>query len=247
MMHKAFPYTMAKAFCLLSGVSFYAVSFQASHAREKATLNTRGSEDQVSRKFISGQIRPLGVPFDLSRPGGVRRRGPVDGVSGCLRLCSSKYYLPGSLSCVYMPCMELSTSGRSLLFTEEEPSVIYHLRYDRHKHILTTSWIRGRVSPGKDIYQPRFRDRLSFNLRISSPLDLHRSAKRNFMLHILEMASKMIHSQQSHILTPPIVIGNINKLAERSLSCRLMILTGPVPRASDLIRVPSKTRGERGK
>jgi adiponectin receptor len=38
MMRKAFPYTMAKAGCLLSGVSFYAVSFPISYIREKLTL-----------------------------------------------------------------------------------------------------------------------------------------------------------------------------------------------------------------
>lgn len=35
MMRKAFPYTMAKAGCLLSGVSFYAVSLQH---REQKTM-----------------------------------------------------------------------------------------------------------------------------------------------------------------------------------------------------------------
>jgi predicted membrane channel-forming protein YqfA (hemolysin III family) len=37
MMRKAFPYTLAKAGCLLSGTSFYAVSFPISHT-EKLTL-----------------------------------------------------------------------------------------------------------------------------------------------------------------------------------------------------------------
>ncbi|KAK5351777.1 hypothetical protein LTR11_003876 [Exophiala xenobiotica] len=38
MMRKAFPYTLAKAGCLLSGTSFYAVSLPFSHTREKLTL-----------------------------------------------------------------------------------------------------------------------------------------------------------------------------------------------------------------
>ena len=38
MMRKAFPYTLAKAGCLLSGTSFYAVSLLISHTREKLTL-----------------------------------------------------------------------------------------------------------------------------------------------------------------------------------------------------------------
>jgi hypothetical protein len=93
MMRKAFPYTLAKAGCLLSGTSFYAVSLQF-HTRERNwPYNTYGSEDQVSRKSISWQIRPMGLPFDLPRPGGMRRCGPVDGLSGCLRLCAGISYL----------------------------------------------------------------------------------------------------------------------------------------------------------
>ncbi len=38
MMRKAFPYTLAKAGCLLSGTSFYAVSLPISYTREKLTL-----------------------------------------------------------------------------------------------------------------------------------------------------------------------------------------------------------------
>ncbi len=38
MMRKAFPYTLAKAGCLLSGTSFYAVTLQISHTRERLTL-----------------------------------------------------------------------------------------------------------------------------------------------------------------------------------------------------------------
>ena len=38
MIRKALPYTLAKAFCLLSGTSFYAVSLPISHTREKLTL-----------------------------------------------------------------------------------------------------------------------------------------------------------------------------------------------------------------
>jgi hypothetical protein len=48
MMRKAFPYTMAKAGCLLSGTAFYAVSLLISHTRENIDPNTCGSEDQVS-------------------------------------------------------------------------------------------------------------------------------------------------------------------------------------------------------
>ncbi|KAL5344257.1 hypothetical protein ACLOAV_010761 [Pseudogymnoascus australis] len=38
MMRKAFPYTLAKAGCLLSGTLFYAVSLPISHTRRKSTL-----------------------------------------------------------------------------------------------------------------------------------------------------------------------------------------------------------------
>lgn len=92
MMRKAFPYTMAKAGCLLSGTAFYAVSLPNSHIREKLIL-THGSKGQVSWKPISGQIRLMGLPFDFSHPGGMRRCSPVDGVSGCLRLCADNPYL----------------------------------------------------------------------------------------------------------------------------------------------------------
>ena len=113
MMRKAFPYTLATAGCLLSGTSFYAVNLPVSHTREEIDSNTCGSEDQVSRKSISWQIRLMGLPVDLSHPGGVRRCGPVDGVSGCLRLCSRKSYLLVSLSHVYMPSRELLATGTS--------------------------------------------------------------------------------------------------------------------------------------
>lgn len=83
-----------------------------SHER-KVDPNTCGSEDQISRKSISWQIRPMGLPFDLSHPGGMRRCGPVDGVSGCLRLCSCKPYLLFSLNYVYTPSMELLATGTS--------------------------------------------------------------------------------------------------------------------------------------
>lgn len=80
------------------------------HKRE-VDPNTCGSEDQVSRKTISRQIRPMGIPFDLSHPGGMRRCGPVDWVPGCFRLCSHKSDLLVSLSYVYMPSMELPATG----------------------------------------------------------------------------------------------------------------------------------------
>jgi hypothetical protein len=101
MMRKAFPYTMAKAGCLLSGTLFYAVSLNNFALTREINPNTCGSEDQVSRKSISWQIRPMGFTFDFSRPGGMRRCGPVDRVPGCLRLCSRKSYLLVSLSYIY--------------------------------------------------------------------------------------------------------------------------------------------------
>jgi len=56
MMRKAFPYTMAKAGCLLSGTVFYAVSLHISHTREKSTLThvilkTRFPESRYPGKF----------------------------------------------------------------------------------------------------------------------------------------------------------------------------------------------------
>lgn len=84
MMRKAFPYTLAKAGSLLSGTAFYAVSLPISHKLEEPSPNTCGHEDQVSGKQISWQIRPMGIPFNLSHPGGMRRCGSVDGVSGRL-------------------------------------------------------------------------------------------------------------------------------------------------------------------
>ncbi|PQE23300.1 hemolysin-III family protein [Rutstroemia sp. NJR-2017a BBW] len=88
------------------------ISLPISHTRE-TDPNAYGSEDQVSRKSISWHIRPMGLPFDLSHPGGMRRCGPVDRVSGCLRLCSRKSYLLVSLTYVYMPSMELLATEMS--------------------------------------------------------------------------------------------------------------------------------------
>ena len=56
MMRKAFPYTMAKAGCLLSGTSFYAVGFPYLTTREKQTLThvvpkARFPESQYPGKF----------------------------------------------------------------------------------------------------------------------------------------------------------------------------------------------------
>jgi adiponectin receptor len=55
MMRKAFPYTLAKAGCLLSGTLFYAVSLQY-HEREKlalthVSLKTRFPESRYPGKF----------------------------------------------------------------------------------------------------------------------------------------------------------------------------------------------------
>ena len=55
-MRKAFPYTLAKAGCLLSGTAFYAVSLLISHVREKLTLTyvvlkTRFPESRYPGKF----------------------------------------------------------------------------------------------------------------------------------------------------------------------------------------------------
>jgi adiponectin receptor len=55
MMRKAFPYTLAKAGCLLSGTFFYAVSLLFPGKRE-LTLKHVSLKDQVSRKSISWQI-----------------------------------------------------------------------------------------------------------------------------------------------------------------------------------------------
>ena len=56
MMRKAFPYTLAKAGCLLSGTAFYAVSFPISRTSEKLTLTklilkTRFPESRYPGKF----------------------------------------------------------------------------------------------------------------------------------------------------------------------------------------------------
>ena len=84
MMRKAFPYTLAKAACLLSGALFYAVSLTFHLRRHRQSdINTAASEDQVSRAAISWLLRPVGFPLHLSRPGGVCGCGPVDRVSRC--------------------------------------------------------------------------------------------------------------------------------------------------------------------
>jgi adiponectin receptor len=49
MMRKAFPYTLAKAVCLLFGALFYVVSLPVLDQIE-SDPNRYGSEDQVSRK-----------------------------------------------------------------------------------------------------------------------------------------------------------------------------------------------------
>lgn len=54
MMRKAFPYTMAKAGCLLSGTFFYAVCLPISHTRLTLThvgLKTRFPESRYPGKF----------------------------------------------------------------------------------------------------------------------------------------------------------------------------------------------------
>ena len=56
MMRKGFPYTLAKAGCLLSGTLFYAVSLPISHTREELTLKhmvlkTRFPESRCPGKF----------------------------------------------------------------------------------------------------------------------------------------------------------------------------------------------------
>jgi hypothetical protein len=110
MMRKALPYTLAKACFLLSGTAFYAVSFPGLH-RGEDWPNACGSEDQVPRKSVSWQIWPMGLPCDLSYPGGMRCCGSVDGLSGRLRLCSSKSYLFFSLSYICMPSTESLAAG----------------------------------------------------------------------------------------------------------------------------------------
>lgn len=56
MMRRAFPYSLAKTGCLLSGTSFYKVSLPISHTREKLTLThvvlkTRFPESRYPGKF----------------------------------------------------------------------------------------------------------------------------------------------------------------------------------------------------
>lgn len=77
-----------KSFSLYSGQSslpsiwnLVLCSKSPNFAHKREDPNTCGSEDQVSRKSISRQIRPLGLPFDLPHSGGMRRCGPVDGLS----------------------------------------------------------------------------------------------------------------------------------------------------------------------
>ena len=114
MMRKAFPYTMAKAGCLLSGTAFYAVSLPFVHKREMDLTDV--NQDQISGKSISWQIRSMRLSFDLSRPGGMCRCGSVDGVSGCLRLCWRKSYLLVSLreyACWVLKFWPLRSSSKS--------------------------------------------------------------------------------------------------------------------------------------
>jgi len=54
MMRKAFPYTLVKAGCLLSGTAFYTASSQIPHMREKSNacgLKTRFPESRYPGKF----------------------------------------------------------------------------------------------------------------------------------------------------------------------------------------------------
>jgi len=55
MMRKAFPYTLAKAGCLLSGTSFYAVSFPISHTRE-IVPNIYGSKTRFPESRYPGKF-----------------------------------------------------------------------------------------------------------------------------------------------------------------------------------------------
>lgn len=55
MMRKAFPYTMAKAFCLLSGTSFYAVSLSTSHTRGNDS-DTSGSKTRFPESRYPGKF-----------------------------------------------------------------------------------------------------------------------------------------------------------------------------------------------
>ena len=112
MMKKALPYTMGKAVCLWSGTAFYAVSIPTLHTRLKWVL-TRDSEDEVSRKSISWEIRPMGLPCNLSSPGGMHQCDPVDGLLVCLRLCSRTHHLLVSLHYVCTLCMQFSATETS--------------------------------------------------------------------------------------------------------------------------------------
>lgn len=55
MMRKAFPYTMVKAVCLLSGTSFYAVNLPISHTRE-IDPNTCGSKTRFPESRYPGKF-----------------------------------------------------------------------------------------------------------------------------------------------------------------------------------------------
>jgi adiponectin receptor len=59
MMRKAFPYTMAKAVCLLSGTAFYAVSLPISHTRE-INPNTCGSQTRFPESRYPGKFDLMG-------------------------------------------------------------------------------------------------------------------------------------------------------------------------------------------
>lgn len=57
MMRKAFPYTLAKAGCLLSGTSFYAVSLPISRTRDKLNLpNACGSKTRFPESRYPGKF-----------------------------------------------------------------------------------------------------------------------------------------------------------------------------------------------
>lgn len=60
MMRKAFPYTLAKAGCLLSGTSFYAVSLPISHSREKLTPTHIGSKTRFPESRYPGKFDLMG-------------------------------------------------------------------------------------------------------------------------------------------------------------------------------------------
>jgi hypothetical protein len=65
--------------------------------------NSSDSKDQVSRKSISWRLWPVGISFNLSHLGGMRRCSPVGRISRCFQLCSRKPYVLIFLSYVCMP------------------------------------------------------------------------------------------------------------------------------------------------